>query len=102
MFKLAIVLTTMSAFAFCFLSPTQAMTIGTPTGLAAAVAADESVEPIVARCHQVQRCGPAGCEWRRVCWRGCPDGVSCFPLYGAYGPWGGRAYWGAFSNQYYR
>jgi hypothetical protein len=23
----------------------------------------------------------------------CPDRYSCYPLYGAYGPYGGRAYW---------
>jgi hypothetical protein len=29
--------------------------------------------------------------------RGCPDRVSCYSLYGAYGPYGGRAYWSAYS-----
>ena len=29
--------------------------------------------------------------------RGCPDEVSCYSLYGAYGPYGGGAYWGAYS-----
>jgi hypothetical protein len=28
---------------------------------------------------------------------GCPDRLSCYPLYGAYGPYGGAAYWGAYS-----
>jgi len=27
---------------------------------------------------------------------GCPDGYSCYPLYGAYGPYGGRSYWAAY------
>jgi hypothetical protein len=27
----------------------------------------------------------------------CPDRYSCFPLYGAYGPFGGTAYWGAYT-----
>jgi hypothetical protein len=27
----------------------------------------------------------------------CPDGYSCAPLYGAYGPYGGEAYWGGFT-----
>jgi hypothetical protein len=31
---------------------------------------------------------------------GCPDRVSCFPLYGAYGPYGGTAYWGVYSYGY--
>jgi hypothetical protein len=29
--------------------------------------------------------------------RGCPDRLSCYSLYGAYGPYGGRAYWSAYS-----
>jgi hypothetical protein len=36
---------------------------------------------------------------------GCPDGYSCYPLYGAYGPYGGPAYWAAYSvslPEYYR
>lgn len=32
--------------------------------------------------------------------RGCPDRYSCFPLYGAYGPWGGVAYWSAYTWEY--
>lgn len=27
----------------------------------------------------------------------CPDGYSCYPLYGAYGPYGGTLYWGAYT-----
>jgi hypothetical protein len=33
-------------------------------------------------------------------YRRCPDRVSCFPLYGAYGPYGGTAYWGTYSYGY--
>lgn len=33
---------------------------------------------------------------------GCPDGYSCYPLYGAYGPYGGRAYWSAYTAGWYR
>jgi hypothetical protein len=33
---------------------------------------------------------PAGCGWRHTC---CPDRYSCSSLYGAYGPYGGAAYW---------
>jgi hypothetical protein len=29
---------------------------------------------------------------------GCPDGLSCYPLYGAYGPYGGEAYWAAYTG----
>jgi hypothetical protein len=39
---------------------------------------------------------------RRVVRRyiGCPDGYSCYPLYGAYGPYGGKAYWAAYTGWY--
>ena len=32
----------------------------------------------------------AGCGWSHTC---CPSGYSCSSLYGAYGPYGGSAYW---------
>ena len=47
-------------------------------------------------CPAVWRCGLSGCRWYRECLRGCPDRISCYPLYGAYGPYGGVAYWGAY------
>jgi hypothetical protein len=31
---------------------------------------------------------------------GCPDGYSCYPLYGAYGPYGGQEYWAAYTGRY--
>ena len=41
-------------------------------------------------------CGPyAPCEGR--CRVMCPDGYSCGSLYGAYGPYGGAAYWGGYT-----
>jgi len=49
-------------------------------------------------CQEVWRCEPAGCNWHRVCTRPCPDGLSCYPLYGAYGPYGGIAYWGSYTD----
>jgi hypothetical protein len=49
-------------------------------------------------CQNLWRCGPAGCDWHRVCSRPCPDGYSCAPLYGAYGPYGGVGYWGAYTD----
>ncbi len=49
-------------------------------------------------CQREWRCGPDGCGWQRVCWPRCPDGYSCYPLYGAYGPYGGVAYWGAYTS----
>ena len=42
------------------------------------------------------RCGPyAPCGAR--CRVRCPDVYSCHPLYGAYGPYGGGGYWGAYT-----
>ncbi len=49
-------------------------------------------------CRDVRKCGPAGCKWHRVCGSFCPDGVSCYPLYGAYGPYGGVVYWGSYTD----
>ncbi len=48
-------------------------------------------------CRELWRCSPAGCVLHRVCARPCPDGYSCYPLYGAYGPYGGGAYWASYS-----
>jgi hypothetical protein len=48
-------------------------------------------------CRRVWKCSAGGCDWRRFCPRICPDGYSCFPLYGAYGPYGGMSYWGAYT-----
>jgi hypothetical protein len=47
--------------------------------------------------HSVHRGAvvPAGCGWR--CRGGCPDRYSCYPLYGAYGPYGGTAYWARYT-----
>ena len=53
---------------------------------------------VIPLCTPTWRCGPIGCRWYRDCYRGCPDGFSCYPLYGAYGPYGGTAYWGAYSE----
>jgi|SRR5689334_23370550 len=56
-------------------------------------------------CENIWRCGPNGCNWHHVCSDPCPDGYSCTPLYGAYGPYGGPGYWGAYTDsgwRYYR
>jgi hypothetical protein len=49
-------------------------------------------------CELVEQCGPKGCGLRRICLPKCPDGFSCASLYGAYGPYGGTAYWGAYTE----
>jgi hypothetical protein len=49
------------------------------------------------RCERVRMCDPGGCWVKRICWRNCPDAISCHPLYGAYGPYGGIGYWGAYT-----
>ncbi len=61
-------------------------------------AASTRVAGVGRHCREVRRCGPAGCQVRHVCWGGCTDRYSCYPLYGAYGPYGGSAYWGAFTE----
>jgi hypothetical protein len=65
-------------------------------------AADARVSPSHASygryCQDIWRVGPDGGKWYHVCTSGCPDGYSCAPLYGAYGPYGGQKYWGAYSD----
>jgi hypothetical protein len=58
-----------------------------------------SKAPIIeSSCRAVWRCGPlGGCGWRRVCTSRCADGWSCYPLYGAYGPYGGLGYWAGYT-----
>jgi len=48
-------------------------------------------------CPRVEVCAGGVCELRRVCPRYCPDGFSCAPLYGAYGPYGGVGYWAGYT-----
>jgi hypothetical protein len=52
---------------------------------------------VYADCHAVRHCSRAGCTWRHICPRECPDRYSCSSLYGAYGPYGGVAYWTAYT-----
>jgi hypothetical protein len=65
----------------------------TPASLAPAVAALDGVGPVEIRYYHRYY----GHHFFRG---GCPDGISCFPLYGAYGPWGGHAYWSSFSYRW--
>jgi len=51
------------------------------------------------RCHGPRLCDATGCfvspacEVRPV----CPPGNPCYSLYGAYGPYGGTNFWGAYT-----
>ena len=75
-----------------------------------AYAADVSISKGESRqaygyCQDIERCGPNGCKVFHVCTRACPDGESCAPLYGAYGPYGGLKYWSGYTDSgwdYYR
>jgi hypothetical protein len=49
-------------------------------------------------CSRQWICGPGGCGWQRFCRVGCPDRFMCRSLYGAYGPYGGTTYWGAYTS----
>ena len=42
------------------------------------------------------KCGPYG-PCRSRCRIICPDRYSCYPLYGAYGPYSGQGFWGAYT-----
>ncbi|MCP1853573.1 MULTISPECIES: hypothetical protein [unclassified Bradyrhizobium] len=59
--------------------------------------APRAVQRVSGNCQRLQYCRGDVCQWKRVCWHGCPDRYSCAPLYGAYGPYGGRDYWAAYS-----
>ena len=85
-----------------------AAVLGLQSAVTPASAADRDVDysapraarTVVAapRCPRQWVCGPEGCGWTRYCRVGCPDGYSCSPLYGAYGPYGGTGYWGAYTS----
>jgi hypothetical protein len=52
-------------------------------------------------CPRVWTCRDGACDWQHVCRPvACPDGYGCYPLYGAYGPYGGTAFWSSFSYKY--
>jgi hypothetical protein len=64
----------------------------------AGYSARRDVAALPSNCQDLWRCYADGCKWHRVCTRPCPDNESCYPLYGAYGPYGGTAYWGAYTD----
>jgi hypothetical protein len=99
--NIIVALAMISATAVCFPDQSVALAPMAPSGLNPAIEAAKITETVIYSCRLVRRCGPSGCEWHRICPRGCPDGISCSPLYGAYGPWGGQPYWGSYNVPYY-
>ena len=49
------------------ISGAQALTAPAPAALAPAIEQANPVQEIQYACRRVQRCGPNGCYWRRVC-----------------------------------
>ena len=83
----------LACFAVCL--PT-APSLAAELGVAPQIREVPAVRTKVVRVAQSRPCVSGHCLTSR--WRGCPDGYSCYPLYGAYGPYGGRAYWGAYTG----
>jgi hypothetical protein len=71
--------------------------LGVSDAVPAATAKVDVATEVFYRCQRIRVCDPGGCWIKRTCWRNCPDGISCYPLYGAYGPYGGIGYWGAYT-----
>jgi hypothetical protein len=74
-----------------------AITMATATVVLLFASPGQSADLKVSK-HDVARseCGASGCRRSRIAY-GCPDTLSCYSLYGAYGPYGGAAYWGTYS-----
>jgi hypothetical protein len=85
------------AFLLGTLAATSGQAAAADLGALAPSAPDVVVSQLGPHCSRIWNCHGEICHWRRVCWHGCPDRYSCSPLYGAYGPYGGTAYWGAYS-----
>lgn len=76
---------------------TTGSTYAAELGAAPMASRRERVVELGPNCQRLQRCDGDICRMKTICWRGCPDRYSCAPLYGAYGPYGGSGYWGAYS-----
>ena len=74
---------------FALLAVLIVLPVGYTTSSAAELEVQQSHAPRTAVRHA-----------HRLYYAGCPDGYSCYPLYGAYGPYGGKAYWGAYTGWY--
>ena len=82
------------------LTMTAVLALVSTGGLTPGAVADETTairhSKKVGHVCQGPHCGPytpCGVRCRIV----CPDRYSCAPLYGAYGPFGGAGYWGAYT-----
>jgi hypothetical protein len=53
--------------------------------------------PIYQGCRPGWLCGPERCDHRRACRPTYSEAYVGYPLYGAYGPYGGSLYWGAYT-----
>lgn len=58
----------------------------------------DRVAEALPHCDGTQPCRPVSCGPGYRCKPLCPDGYSCYPLYGGYGPYGGSAYWDAYTG----
>jgi hypothetical protein len=52
---------------------------------------------VIPGCRAAWACGPRGCAWEPLCRRKAAQRYYGYPLYGAYGPYGGTGYWGAYT-----
>ena len=61
---------TAGIFSMASLTPNraEAMAIGAPAGLSAALEESTLAQDVAYVCRRVWRCGPYGCGWRRNCW----------------------------------
>jgi hypothetical protein len=75
-----------------------ALGFSTSGGAAELVAPRAHVAEAMTPCDGIRPCRPVSCRLDHRCRPLCPDGYSCYPLYGAYGPYGGMAYWDAYTG----
>jgi hypothetical protein len=49
-------------------------------------------------CQPIMVCGPYSCGYRQICHPNYSATYLGHSLYGAYGPYGGSSYWGAYTG----
>jgi hypothetical protein len=69
--------------------------VGSTAGNAADFDSRLRAKNAAASVHSVHTAAVAPCGWK--CRGGCPDEYSCYSLYGAFGPYGGTAYWARYT-----